>query len=975
MASIGVLLTVMVAAVNIWQPSLLVFLNHKTYDSLLRLVGRAQPSAQIAIVNVDEESLARVGQWPWPHYRLARLIQGIKDLGATAVAVDFLLSEPDRTSLSIIQEEMARELGVQIAISGVGPELRDNERALASALAGANAILGMKFVFEHSPLSPRGDCPLNPLQVVKRAQAPTLPATPSWFKAQGVVCNIPILARAVGSQGFMDVGLDSDGVLRRAPLLIEYQGHLYPSLALATYLRLRKVNQVVAHLSDLGAEALQIRENRIPVDASARLLINYRGPAGTFKQLSAWSILGGQVPREAIEGKVVLLGVSAAGLKDFLATPINTGTTGVEIQATLLDNLIQGDYLSSPAYTPGLELGLIGLCGLISTWLFARMGATANLGLAGGGSLLLVGLSAWSLKQHGLYWSPLWPALTLMANFSVLNLARFWREEQRVKSRTRQLAETVLALQGEIAERRLAEEARARSEERFRVLSEESPLGISVVDDNGRYEYINPAFQKMFGYSLADFSSGREWFRLAFPDPQYRREVIVAWLEHLSDGQEMSAKSSPFEVTCQDGGRKIIMFRPVALPLGKQFILYEDVTQRILAEHEMRRLEEELFQSQKLEALGVMAGGIAHDFNNVLQAISGYAQLMLHDQGIPGPSKTRLEHIEQSIQRAALMIRRLMTLARKAHARRERVDLNWEIKQAVSLLEHTLPKMVMISTALAPDLTPISGDPGQMEQILLNLATNAAHAMPHGGELTFSTCNVELGDEDLKVMPGLIPGPHARLEVRDTGTGMDDETRSHIFEPFFTTKPLDMGTGLGLSTVFSIISHHGGHIQCQSRPNHGTVFIIHLPSGPSGEATISATRKEPASMASGSETILVVDDEAAILGACREALEGEGYSVLTAESGEQALTIMEEATRAVDLIILDLSMPGMGGHKCLKAILSADPAAKVLIATGYADETVLERVGASGALGLIYKPYRLNDLILKVRELLDEWPR
>ncbi len=968
-AALGVLITLLMAGVYVWQPSFLVLLNHKTHDSLLRLVGPSPPSGRVAVVSVDDESLARYGQWPWPHYRLARLIAAIHDAGPLAVAVDYLLCEPDRTSLSIIRQEMARELGLQIVISGVGPEQLDNERALAAALAQGPSILGLKFVFDQAMSPSPADCAVTPLRVAFHTPAPAIPAAPAWPRAEGMVCNLPVLSEAAKGQGFLDQGLDNDGVLRRAPLLVECQGQLYPSLALATYLQLRGLNQVTLHRTDLGAEAVQVRENRIPVDAQARLLINYRDPAFGFKPISAKAILDGGAARNELAGKVVVVGLSAAGLEGSLATPLKPNANGGEIQATLLDNLIQQDYLSRPAYTPGLELLLVLLCGLVSTGLFLQVRPWGSLVVLVSGSLLLVGLSAWALGRHGFIWSPLWPLLTLLANFSLLNLARFGREERRLAKSRGELAQTVTSLREEVAERQRAEAARVRSEERFRLLSEHSPLGIGVLDPQGRMEYINPAFEAIFGYGLAEIPADAAWLQPPEPGPAPGE----GGEEPDTGGSEagLPEDTAVFDITSRDGVRKTVHARTVSIPHGKRFILFEDATARIRAEEEMRRLEEELYQSQKLEALGVLASGIAHDFNNVLQAISGYTQLMLGEREVQEPTKSRLEHIEQSIQRAALMIRRLMTLARKASPRRERVDLNWEIRQTVSLLEHTLPKMVMLRTSLAPDLDPISGDPGQIEQVLMNLATNAAHAMPQGGELSFATRNQTLSEPEAKALPELQPGPHVVIEVRDTGVGMDDETRSHIFEPFFTTKPLDMGTGLGLSTAFSIIAKHGGHIQCQSRPNQGTVFTIHLP--------VRAASAEPAPLVgqavfglpAGDEAILLVDDEPAILEAGREALAGAGYQVLVAGSGEQALEFYRADPGAIDLVVLDLNMPGMGGQACLEAILAENPLARVLIATGYSDEVVLERVCTLGAVGLISKPYRFSELVAKIRTLLD----
>lgn len=963
-ATLGGLVTLLVAAIAIWQPAPLVALEQKTYDSLLRLIGPAPSSGRVAVVAVDEPSLASHGQWPWPHYRLARLVAAIHDLDPLAVVLDLLLSEPDRTSPAVIQREMRRELGLNITIGGIPPERQDNELALAAALARGDTVLGLKMIFGPEAPGSREECAATPVQVARRARDGQIPDHPGWPQAQGMVCGLPVLAAAAKRQGFLDVGLDSDGVLRRAPLLIEHQGRVHPSLALAAYLQLRGLNQVVVNLGPLGSESVQVRDNRIPVDGQAQLLINHRDPQTGFVTVSAGAILAGQAPREAIAGKVVVVGLTAAGLEDSLATPLKPNTHGVEIQATLLDNLIQQDHLSRPAYAPGLELGLVILCGLLSTWLFSQARPLASLAAVVGGALLLVGLSAWSLGWHGLYWSPLNPLITLLTIFALINLARFGREERRVVERSRELAATVASLREEIAQRQ-------RAEERFKALSEHSPLGIAVLDQQGRVEYVNPAFERIFGYGLDALPADSGWFDPPASPRDPNRQPGPAGPSAPTGAPDREPDRDIFELVSRDGVRKTIHSRSLDLPNHKRFVLFEDTTERIRAEQEMRRLEEELFQSQKLEALGVLAGGIAHDFNNVLQAISGYTQLMLSEPDIAEPAKSRLEHIEQSIQRAALMIRRLMTLARKDSPRRERVDLNWEIRQTVSLLEHTLPKMVILRTNLAPDLWPISGDPGQIEQVLMNLATNAAHAMPQGGELSITTSNQQLGATEVKAMPGLRPGPHAVIEVRDTGTGMDDETRSHIFEPFFTTKPLDMGTGLGLSTAFSIVAKHGGHIHCQSRPGHGTVFTIHLPARTTGEDAASDANREDGGLPMGDETILLVDDEPAILGAGREALEGAGYTVLCAENGEKALEMYRQDPAGIALVVLDLNLPGMGGQDCLGAILAENPRAKVLIASGYSDETLWERVSTLGAVGLIPKPYRFSELIRKIRAVMD----
>jgi PAS domain S-box-containing protein len=655
---------------------------------------------------------------------------------------------------------------------------------------------------------------------------------------------------------------------------------------------------------------------------------------------------------------------------------------------------------------------------------------------------------------------------------------------------------TVICISKDITLRKRAEEALKESEERFRIISEESPLGISLLDHQGRHEYVNPAFVGMFGYTLDQVAQSGDWFRLAFPDPQYRRRVREDWLGDLRSHQPREVRNRTYQVTCRDGSQKTILFRPVTITQGRQFVIYEDVTQRlqalealkdserryrelfdnmsdliytqdlqgrfltvnpalaklfgypaedllghlavdfmrpelrqafqteyldkllqeghhfgismyfakdggrryieyhsslvkpaagppyisgvgrdvtdrINAEKQLRRLQEQLFQSQKIQALGVLAGGIAHDFNNMLQSISGYTQLMLTESHTTPVNRDRLEHIEQSIARATGMIGHLMTLARKGQTKLERVDLNQEVARTIKILEHTLPKMISLGSDLAPDLLPVNADATQVEQILLNLSTNASQAMPQGGQLTFTTRNATIDAQAPETVPGLEPGPYVRLEVSDTGLGMDEETLSHIFEPFFTTKPLGQGTGLGLSTVYGIVTNYGGQILCASRPGRGTTFTIYLPAL-GAEALLPAPAPRPAPLAAtGNETILVVDDEPAILDTCRQALEDCGYGVLTATSGETALDIYLGSPQAIGLVILDLSMPGMGGIKCLQLLLQNQPLARVLVATGYADEAVTKLIGELGARDIIGKPYRFQDLMFKVRTLLD----
>ncbi len=523
----------------------------------------------------------------------------------------------------------------------------------------------------------------------------------------------------------------------------------------------------------------------------------------------------------------------------------------------------------------------------------------------------------------------------------------------------------------DITAHRRAEEALRESERRYRELLDGIDDLIYTHDLEGRVLTINRRACLRVGYSPEEVV-GRPMSD--FMVPEGRKGFLEEYMPvALRDGEAAGVN----KFITKDGQVRYVEYRSrLVREEGREPYMSgsaRDITERILAEREMRLLEEQLFQAQKIEALGVLAGGIAHDFNNVLQTISGYAQLIEAQGTASEPNRVRLARIEQSIERAAGMIKRLMTLARRVETSLEPVDLNREVEHTVSILAHTLPRMIRIKARLEPDLPPISGDPSQIEQVLLNLATNAGHAMPQGGRLTFATASVNLGAEECRTLPGLAPGRYVRLTVSDTGQGMDEDTMAHIFEPFFTTKPQGEGTGLGLSTVYGIVANHGGHVGCQSSPGEGATFTMHFQvrGGWEDEVRAAKGRGGPAAGVAGQETILVVDDEPAILESCREALTDFGYRVLTAGSGEDALDILRADPGAAALIIMDLGMPGMGGLRCLEVLRALRPEAKVLVATGYADEEVTRRISELGAAGVLGKPYRFDDLLLRMRSILD----
>ncbi len=416
--------------------------------------------------------------------------------------------------------------------------------------------------------------------------------------------------------------------------------------------------------------------------------------------------------------------------------------------------------------------------------------------------------------------------------------------------------------------------------------------------------------------------------------------------------------------------------------------LRREVEERRRVEEERGRLGEQLRQSQKMEAVGTLAGGIAHDFNNMLQAISSHVQLLRMTRDDDCPTHCResvragLNRIAQTVNRATELVQRLLTFSRRGESRRIRHNLNKEIQDVVALLGRTLPRTIRIEVDADPHCADVSADPVQMEQVLVNLANNANDAMPEGGVLLLETRNVELSPEEAAAHLGLQPGPHVRLTVSDTGTGMEEVTLQHIFEPFFTTKEVGKGTGLGLPMAYGIIRDHDGVIFCASDPGRGTTFTVLLPAlepvrddvPDSLEASLGSSQADTQAVPDVFRTsftgakILMVDDEEMIREVTAELLTAHGYVVFQAADGREALEV--HAREKIDLVITDVGMPGMGGEALLLALRERDPEAKVIVSSGYAG--VRENAELRKASGMLTKPYKLEDLLVLVRTLLEE---
>jgi PAS domain S-box-containing protein len=513
---------------------------------------------------------------------------------------------------------------------------------------------------------------------------------------------------------------------------------------------------------------------------------------------------------------------------------------------------------------------------------------------------------------------------------------------------------------------RTAQEDLHRSEVNFRSLVTNAPYGICRCDSTGKILDMNPALVETLGYSSAAELIGQHiyslyadtdrWFDLAdfFRSSTPFKGLTAEWKRQ--NGTTTAVRVSGRSVT---NGRET----------GLVFELFtEDVTER-------RALEQQLRQSQKMEAVGRLAGGIAHDFNNLLMVISGYSEFLLERLGSEPQLRAPAQEIASAAERASSLTRQLLAFSRKQMLAPRIVNLNDVASENLKMLTRMIGEDIDLVWVPGTSLWAVRADAGQIDQVIMNLAVNARDAMPSGGKLTIETSNVTLDEDYVRLHTPLRPGEYVMIAISDTGAGMDTETQTHIFEPFFTTKG-PKGTGLGLSTVYGIVKQSGGYIWVYSELSKGTTFKIYLPRvAASGEPAVQiATPVETSRAEPGTETILVVEDEANLRYLARQFLEKQGYKVVEAADGAVAMQIAVAHEGVIHLLLTDVIMPGMNGRELAQRISEIRPNIKILYMSGYTENVVGHNGMLDAGVRLLQKPFNLRDLKSKVREVLDATP-
>jgi two-component system cell cycle sensor histidine kinase/response regulator CckA len=507
----------------------------------------------------------------------------------------------------------------------------------------------------------------------------------------------------------------------------------------------------------------------------------------------------------------------------------------------------------------------------------------------------------------------------------------------------------------DITERREAEDALRASEARFRSLSVASPLGIFQSDDQGSITFANPQVLRIFSITEAE-GLGQGWLMRVHPDDV--PPVVAGWAAAL---REQRAYAHEYRLCMPDGAIRWVHCRAAPLHDAADVMIgnvgtIEDVTDR-------KALEEQLRHSQKMDAVGQLAGGVAHDFNNMLTVIRMNAELTLDELGADHPLHADVQEVVAAAGRAATLTRQLLAFSRRQMLQPQVLGLNSVIADLQKMLARLIGEDIEFSLDLAEDLAPVLADPGQLEQVLVNLAVNARDAMPHGGALAVATRNVTLSVPEAAGHAGAHPGVYVTVALRDTGAGISAAVQARMFEPFFTTKGPGSGTGLGLSTVYGIVTQSGGFVEVKSAPGQGAEFTVYLPAAEAAVQTMPRATVAALPPAGGSETILLVEDEDPVRAIAHRVLTRHGYTVIEARHGAQGLALLASRGDEIDAVLTDAVMPQMSGPELARTIKALRPELPVIMMSGYTDADVDRRGPFDAATSILPKPFTVESLL------------
>jgi len=948
------LLSISCILVYLISPSFITFINFKITDAVVESVPPKNISDTVVVVGIDERSLQRFGQWPWPRYRLALLLNKIGQSGAKSIGLDFILAEPDRLSFPATLEEFSRDTGYNVEFNKVASEFKDNDLMFANVISNWPCVLGFEFLFDKPAIY--SGCHLHPLKTIKIQKPLGDGDLNSFYHAQSVVCNLESFSKAVSASGFLNGIPDSDGIIRRIPLLIQYGEEFYSNLALSSIIRASGNFKINVINNSNGQKSLHIDDMIIPMDSRGNLCIYFPNKTNRVRHISAEDILTGQLPEEAIKGKIVLVGLTASGLSQVYQTRAGLVISAVEVQAQAAENIMSKIYIKRYPKVILSEIAIALLLTALFSICIGWFGFLINVVLGAIGILGIWQGSVQIFQGTGILVSPLLPVASLLITGIALIIFKYWQQQRSAISK----ADKALFLL-------------KSSENQLDSIIKTIPDIVFRLDSSGRIIFISPAILKY--EKRPEEIIGKHILELVHPKD---RDIATYRINERRTGTRATYDKELTLLlnrkTPQDND-KYCYFSISAegiysseKPGTNSFLGTQGIARDI---NKRKQLEYQLEQSKKMEAIGTLAAGVAHDLNNILGGLVGYPELLMMELPKDSPMRNRLEIIQKSGQKAAAIVQDMLSLARRGVKVIEILNLNTIISEFLSSPEfHKIigaHSNVFVQTNLSDYLMNIKGSKIQLTKVLMNLILNAVEAMPAGGTITITTQDryFDMAQSAYELIP---EGEYVCLRIVDEGIGIDNSNLARIFEPFYTRKIMGKsGTGLGMTVVWNTVKDYKGFFDIQSSEGEGTKFNIFIPA--TRDAMIVEDRKAVLQDYIGTERILVVDDIPEQREIAERMLRKLGYKVTSVPSGEAAADYIK--SHMVDLVVLDMIMePGLDGLETYRRIVSVNPGQKAIIVSGFSESDRVKALQKLGAGAYIRKPYTLETIGLAIRKEL-----
>lgn len=947
----GILLTLIIVIIYLGTP-LGEIINSRATDYLLDRYQKPAATDNTITVTIDDSSLERYGQWPWPRYRLARLLETITDGQAKRVAMNIFLPERDRTSPVLWEESLKREFGYSIDTSAIPEMLLDYDEYLANTIAKSQVILGYRLLFEKRGSS-EGSCNPQPPAITPS------PASGDWkslslYQARDILCNYGPIGRSASTTGHLNGVPDRDGVMRRLPLLIEFDDRLLLSFGLATYLGAENTDSLRLEKGPLGINYLQ--PGNIPIDKRGNFLFGGSGPEAA--SISALKLLSPGFDSSLFRDKIVFVGVTASGLGQSYPLADGSNISMVDVHRLTYraiagsSHVVRGDLFSPLEAAVSFLLVLLLAAAVYRLPLISFCCCFFTL------FTLVLTVPAGLFTVYSFLFSPVLPMLCLVLSSLLMLMLKFkhcQKHADSAKGSALQLLEI--------------------TQSNLHSILNTVPDIIFRLDAEGRIIFISSAISKyeneqqsLLGKPIMELVHSEDLEKAkhklnerrtgnrATMDLEIRLRLTLGDDQHHEAIRYFSVSAAGLYNKTKTDPQKFIGTQGIA----------KDITSK-------KQMEQQLLQAKKMEAIGNLAAGIAHDLNNILSGIVSYPEMILAELSEDDPLYKKISLIQKSGRKAAVIVQDLLTISRRHMHQEEVCDLNRIIRDYLSSAEHERALRicqgpVQIHTNICVPSAPVLGSPVHISKTVMNLVFNAIEAMPTGGMITITTA-IEEVESAIIGYEEIPPGRYVCLSVKDSGVGIEQEDLHKIFEPFFTKKPgTAKGTGLGMSIIWATVKDHSGFIDITSIGGDGTLFSIYLPAV---EQDVEEHENDSDFLSyTGTETILIVDDQEEQLTIGRTILEKLGYTVLTSNSGTEALKILKDTD--VDLVILDMIMPGdLDGLDTFEKILEISPGQKTIIASGYSESERVKKMQEMGAGPYVQKPFSIDIFARTIRKELD----